>query len=100
MKKSDFTIRTAHSNEDCLRLKILFDAVFHPEEVGKLATTLFQHHPDSSPSCWYMAEHQPSGELAAAFTLIPWHWTWFGKRIKVAEQGLVATAPKYQGLVS
>ncbi len=98
MKISDFTIRTANWNTDCARLESLFDAVFLPEQVGKFASTLFQHHPESNHACWFMAEHKRSGQLAAAFTLIPWHWTWFGKDITVAEQGVVATLPEFRGL--
>ena len=98
MTHSDFKIRTARSREDCARLVTLFDTVFLPEAVGKLASTLYEHHPDTQPSYWFMAEHVATGELAAAFTLIPWRWSWFGESIKVAEQGIVATLPKFQGL--
>ena len=99
MNHSEFTFRTAHVNEDFTRLKNLFDAVFgEKEKVGQLATTLLQHYPNTKPKYWFLAEHKASGELAAAFTLIPWQWRWFGQTLNVAEQGIVATLPKYQGL--
>jgi predicted N-acetyltransferase YhbS len=97
LNTSEFTVRAAETADDCTRLEALYDAVFAPEEVAKLASTLFHHHPQIKPKHWLMAEHSQTGELAAASVFIPWQWTWFGKSINVAEQGIVATSSKFHG---
>lgn len=96
MTKHNFTVRCAQDMQDCQRLTTLFDIVFAPEEVAKLAETLFEHHPHLAPENWLLIEDE-NNTLVAGCVLIPWQWQWFGMPIKVAEQGIVATHPDYRG---
>jgi len=97
LNTNNYSIRTATSDTDCARLKKLFDLVFKPEPVGLLAETIFTHYPTSKADYWFLAECNDTGELAAAFTLIPWQWHWYDQTLKIAEQGIVATHPDHQG---
>jgi predicted N-acetyltransferase YhbS len=97
MPDEQYIFRQAQSHEDGEKLQALFTAVFHPEDLGSLARTLFDHHPRMKNQYWFMAEARDSGALAAAFALIPWTWEMEGIRLKVAEMGIVGTRAEHRG---
>ena len=79
------------------QLKQLFDAVFHPEDVGTLALTLFDHLPRMKPQHWFVAVDKASEQMVAGFALIPWTLELEGIRLQVAEQGIVGTLEAHRG---
>lgn len=94
---SDYKIRRAESNEDAKRLFDLFQEVFHPEEVGVLAETMFHHLPGMTKENWFIAEEKKTGRVVSAFSLIPWAWEMEGVPLKVAEMGIVGTLETHRG---
>jgi predicted N-acetyltransferase YhbS len=94
---SEYQYRRAESPADSGRLRELFDAVFHPEDVGALAETLFRHFPGMEPKYWFLAEERSSRRLVAGFALIPWTWEIEGARLRVAEMGIVGTLEGHRG---
>ncbi|BCS98586.1 hypothetical protein DSLASN_42180 [Desulfoluna limicola] len=94
---TDYKIRRAESKEDAKRLHDLFQEVFHPEEVGVLAETMFHHLPGMTKKNWFIAEEKASGRVVSAFALIPWAWEMEGVSLKVAEMGIVGTLEAHRG---
>lgn len=92
-----YTFRRAESPDDARKLHDLFNAVFHPEEVGVLAETIFQSFPGSEFKYWFIAEDTGAGEIVSAFTLIPWTLEMEGIQLKVAEMGIVGTLEAHRG---
>ena len=92
-----YTIRRAESSSDGKRLHTLFSEVFHPEEVGILAETMFHHLPGMENKYWFIAEEKKTGSIVSAFALIPWIWELEGIRFKVAEMGIVGTLKEHRG---
>lgn len=97
MNPQNYRIRRAESDADCARLEHLFERVFDTEPVGVLAAIMFRHLPGLAHRYWFIAEEQSSGQIVAAFVLIPWQWQWQGIPLKVAEQGIVATDEAHRG---
>ena len=96
-----YRIRRAESARDARKLHDLFAEVFHPEEVGVLAETMFHHLPRMEYRYWFIAEEVKTERIVSAFALIPWTWEMEGVRLKVAEMGIVGTlkAHRWQGLM-
>lgn len=93
----DYIIRRAETSEDGKLLNELFTEVFHPEEVGVLAETIFNHLPRMKKKYWFIAEDKKSSTIASAFALIPWRWDMEGVPLKVAEMGIVGTREAHRG---
>lgn len=92
-----YRIRRAESSDDAKRLHVLFSNVFHPEEVGTLAETMFHHLPRMKHKYWFIAEETQTAEIVSAFALIPWTWEMEGIKLRVAEMGIVGTQAKHRG---
>ncbi len=88
---SNYRIRRAESPDDARKLHDHFDEIFHPQEVGTFAETIFAHLPGMEDKRWFIAVDEDSSEIAAAFALIPWTWEMKGTKLKVAEMGIVGT---------
>ncbi|MCP4405183.1 MAG: GNAT family N-acetyltransferase, partial [bacterium] len=93
-----YTIRRAESVHDGEQLQTLFTEVFHPEEVGILAETIFHHLPGMEHKYWFMAEEKATRNIVSAFALIPWIWEMEGIQLKIAEMGIVGTLKEHRGL--
>ena len=89
-------IRRAESPADGVKLKTLFNTVFHPEEVGVLAETIFARFPRMKHDYWFIVEDPESSAFVSAFALLPWVWEMEGERLKVAEMGIVGTLAEYR----
>lgn len=98
---SDRYITRRGGPDDGEKLKQLFDAVFHPDDVGTLAQVIFDHLPRMEPKNWFIAEEEASGQMVAGFALIPWRLELEGVPLKVAEMGIVGTLEEHrkQGLM-
>ncbi len=98
---NQYEIQRGDSSLDTQELKTFFNTVFHPEDVGTLAETFFNHLPDMEPRHWFLIRDKATGALAASFACIPWTWVMEGIPIKVAEQGIVGTSEEHrnQGLM-
>ena len=96
-----YIIRRAESPDDSKRLFNLFSEVFHPQNVGILAETMFNHLPRMKNKYWFIAEEKNTSIAVSAFALIPWAWEMDGIRLKVAEMGIVGTREEHrnQGLM-
>lgn len=92
-----YRLRRAISPGDGARLREHFSQVFHPEAVGTLAETMFHHLPGMEERNWFIAEVRGTGQIAAAFALIPWIWELETCRLKVAEMGIVGTLEEHRG---
>jgi len=92
-----YIIRRAKSSRDAEKLHTLFNRVFHPEDVGTLAATMFEHLPGMEKKYWFIAEEKKTGNIISAFALIPWVWELEGLKLKVAEMGIVGTLEEYRG---
>lgn len=92
-----YTLRRAESSRDGKKLQTLFSEVFHPEEVGILAETIFHHLPGMENKYWFIAEENKTGSIVSAFALIPWTWEMEGIQLKVAEMGIVGTLKEHRG---
>jgi predicted N-acetyltransferase YhbS len=92
-----YRIRRAESSDDANRLHALFSDVFHPEDVGTLAETMFHHLPRMEQKYWFIAEEKQSATIVSAFALIPWTWDLDGIQLRVAEMGIVGTQEKHRG---
>jgi len=88
---SNYRIRRAESPEDVGKLRDHFNEIFHPQEVGTFAETISLHLPEMRDDYWFIAVDEETGEIAAAFALIPWTWEMRGLKLKVAEMGIVGT---------
>jgi len=55
-----YRIRRAESSDDANRLHALFSDVFHPEDVGSLAETMFYHLPRMEQKYGFIAEEKQS----------------------------------------
>jgi len=88
---SGYRIRRAESPDDAGKLRSHFNEIFRPQEVGAFAETIFSHLPGMKNERWFIAVEEGTGEIAAAFALIPWTWEMAGTRLKVAEMGIVGT---------
>ncbi len=97
----NYTFRRGISPKDAEKLRDLFTPIFHPEEVGVLAETFFNHLPGRDYRYWFLMEEKESSVPVSAFTLIPWTWMLEGIGLKVAEQGIVGTleAHRRKGLM-
>ena len=95
--QEQYTFRRAQSATDATRLRELFNEIFHPEEVGVFAETIFLKFPGSQKKYWFIAEEAQSKELVSAFTLIPWTLEMEGVQLKVAEMGIVGTREAHRG---
>jgi predicted N-acetyltransferase YhbS len=93
---SNYRIRRAESPDDARKLRDHFDKIFLPEEVGAFAETIFLHLPGMKNERWFIAVEEDSGEIAAAFALIPWTWEMAGTKLKVAEMGIVGTGEAHR----
>ena len=93
---SDYIIRRAESSDDGRKLHDLFAAVFHPEDVGGLAETIFNCFPRMEKRYWFMAEERETSKLVSGFALIPWTWEIEGVRLEVAEMGIVGTLEEHR----
>ncbi len=91
-----YTIRRAKDGSDSKKLHTLFNQVFHPEEVGVLAETMFNHLPGMEHKYWFIAEEKETGTIVSAFALIPWTCEIEGIQLKVAEMGIVGTLEEHQ----
>ncbi|MCP4104491.1 MAG: GNAT family N-acetyltransferase [Desulfobacteraceae bacterium] len=96
-----YIIRRAESPDDSKKLYNLFSEVFHPQDVGTLAETMFNHLPRMKNKYWFIAEEKNTSTIISAFALIPWTWEMEGIRLKVAEMGIVGTKKEHrnQGLM-
>lgn len=83
--------------DDGEELHQLFDTVFHPETVGQLARTMFDHQPRLEHRYWFAAEERASQQIVAAFALIPWTLAMEGVQLKTAEMGIVGTLEEHRG---
>ncbi|QTA91727.1 GNAT family N-acetyltransferase [Desulfonema magnum] len=92
----NYFIRRAISDDDSKQLHKLFSEVFHPQDVGTLAETMFHHLPRMEKKYWFIAEDRNTSAIVSAFALIPWTWEMEGIRLKVAEMGIVGTRKEYQ----
>jgi predicted N-acetyltransferase YhbS len=92
-----YRIRRAESSDDATRLHALFSDVFHPEDVGALAETMFYHLPRMEQKYWFIAEEKTTAKIVSAFALIPWTWEMEGIKLRVAEMGIVGTQEKHRG---
>jgi predicted N-acetyltransferase YhbS len=92
-----YIIRRAESAGDGQKLHDLFSEVFHPEEVGILAETMFHHLPGMKRNYWFIAEERTTGRIVSAFALIPWTWEMEGIKCQVAEMGIVGTLKEHRG---
>jgi predicted N-acetyltransferase YhbS len=92
-----YRIRRAESSDDAKRLHALFSDVFHPEDVGTLAETMFYHLPRMEQKYWFIAEEKKTAKIVSAFALIPWTWEMEGIKLRVAEMGIVGTQEKHRG---
>ena len=92
-----YITRRARSDADGEGLKRLFDKIFHPEEVGSLARTIFHHLPRMERKYWFIAEDEDSGQIVSAFALLPWTLELDGVALKVAEMGIVGTLEEHRG---
>jgi predicted N-acetyltransferase YhbS len=92
-----YRFRRAESSGDAKRLHTLFSDVFHPEDVGTLAETMFHHLPRMKLTYWFIAEETTTAEIVSAFALIPWTWAMEGAPLRVAEMGIVGTQAKHRG---
>jgi hypothetical protein len=73
-----YKIRRAEAESDGKKLRDLFSEVFHPDEVGILAETIFHHLPAMKNKYWFIVEEKKTGALVSAFALIPWKWESWG----------------------
>jgi predicted N-acetyltransferase YhbS len=89
--------RRAESSDDAKRLHALFSDVFHPEDVGTLAETIFHHLPHMKLKYWFLAEETTTAQIVSAFALIPWIWELEGVKLHVAEMGIVGTQQQHRG---
>ncbi|NNG02026.1 MAG: GNAT family N-acetyltransferase [Desulfobacteraceae bacterium] len=96
MSNDDYKLRRAESSDDADKLHDFFNEIFHPEDVGMLARTIFHSLPGMKKEFWYIAETKKTAEIAAAFALIPWSWEMAGIPLKVAEMGIVGTGEKHR----
>jgi predicted N-acetyltransferase YhbS len=92
-----YQIRRAESSDDAKRLHALFSNIFHPEDVGTLAETIFHHLPRMEQKYWFIAEEKKTATIVSAFALIPWTWEMEGVKLRVAEMGIVGTQEKHRG---
>ena len=94
---SKYHTRRAESSNDAKRLHALFSDVFHPEDVGTLAETIFHHLPRMKLKYWFLAEETTTAQIVSAFALIPWIWELEGVKLHVAEMGIVGTQQQHRG---
>ena len=92
-----YRTRRAQSSDDAKRLHTLFSDVFHPEDVGTLAETIFHYFPRMKLKYWFLAEETTTTQIVAAFALIPWIWELEGVKLHVAEMGIVGTQQQHRG---
>jgi predicted N-acetyltransferase YhbS len=92
-----YKTRRAEGESDGKKLRDLFSEVFHPDEVGILAETIFHHLPAMKNEYWFIVEEKKTGTLVSAFALIPWKWELEGIELEVAEMGIVGTLEKHRG---
>ena len=92
-----YRTRRAESSNDAKRLHALFSDVFHPEDVGTLAETIFHHFPRMKLKYWFLAEEKTTAQIVSAFALIPWIWELDGVKLHVAEMGIVGTQQQHRG---
>ena len=97
MLNDTYLIRRAESSDDAKRLHALFSNVFHPEDIGTLAETMFHHMPRMKRKYWFIAEEKETTKIVSAFVLIPWTWELEGTKLHVAEMGIVGTQEKHRG---
>jgi predicted N-acetyltransferase YhbS len=97
MINPNFRIRRGESTSDAAKLHILFDQVFTPEPIGKLAEMIFLYQPHIRPDHWFIVEDPGADQFMAAFVLIPWTWQMEGVPLKVAEMGIVGTLEEMRG---
>jgi len=88
---NEYIVRHAESDDDGRKLKEFFSGIFHPENVGTLAETMFHHLPRMKKEYWFIAEEKKTSDIVSAFALIPWTWEMEGIRLRVAEMGIVGT---------
>ncbi|MGC9514417.1 GNAT family N-acetyltransferase [Methanocrinis sp.] len=93
---SKYRIRRAESLDDARKLRHHFTEIFRPEDVGDFAETIFLHFPGMKNERWFIAVEEETGEIAAAFALIPWTWEMAGTELKVAEMGIVGTGEAHR----
>ncbi|MBN1499390.1 MAG: GNAT family N-acetyltransferase [Spirochaetes bacterium] len=92
----NYIFRRAENNNDCSKLKILFNEVFYPEKVGNLAEYFFYNLPGLKKSGWFIAEEKITGKIVSACALIPWKLNFEGIELNTAEMGIVATDKSHQ----
>ena len=92
-----YTLKTPETRESGERISVLLNKVFHPQKVGDLAETFFNHLPGLKKSHWFTMVEDTTGKPISSFTLIPWTWEVNGIRLKVAEMGLVGTLDTCRG---
>jgi predicted N-acetyltransferase YhbS len=92
-----YRIRRAEASDDATQLHALFSDVFHPEDIGTLAETMFHHLPRMKRKYWFIAEEKETSKIVSAFALIPWTWELEGIKLRVAEMGIVGTQEKHRG---
>ncbi|MCP4132581.1 MAG: GNAT family N-acetyltransferase [bacterium] len=96
MNIDNYIIRRSEHESDGEKLKVLFNAVFHPEKVGELAEVFFHHLPGRQQKYWFIAEEKETSEIVSAFTLVPWTLEMEGVQLKTAELAIVGTADKHK----
>jgi predicted N-acetyltransferase YhbS len=94
--QKEYTFRRGDEAADTQRLEELFNQVFAPSPVGKLAATVTHHMPGMQPQNWFIAE-KSRDEPVAAFALVPWTLEWEGVTLKVAEMAIVGTSKEHRG---
>lgn len=92
-----YRTRHAESSNDAKRLHALFSDVFHPEDVGTFAETIFYRLPRMKLKYWFLAEETTTTQIVSAFALLPWIWELEGVKLHVAEMGIVGTQQQHRG---
>lgn len=90
-----YRFRRARSAADIQRLKAHFSHVFF-DELGVFIETLFHHFPRMKQAYGFIAEEKETGEVVAAFILMPWAWQMEGVRLNIAQMAGAATRRAYR----
>ncbi|MBK3516323.1 GNAT family N-acetyltransferase [Carboxylicivirga marina] len=93
----NYIFTKANNKEELSQLVKLYNTVFAPEEVGKLADTLTHHFPNMGFNNWYIAKDKNTDEVVSGFAFIPWQWQFNGLKLKVAELGILGTYELHRG---
>lgn len=90
-----YRFRHARSAADIQRLKAHFSQVFF-DGLGVFVETLFHRFPRMKQEHGFIAEERETGEVVAAFILMPWTWQMEGVRLNIAQMAGAATRKAYR----